>query len=187
MSSVYIKYNAEKPGDLLFIVALQPHPTFRLVPHSGFDLECDATMTLSELLLGFDRVVTVHLDGRHLEVKHQGTIDPGSKSRILIKGEGLLTGRPAMPHRTSSGVSGSSSTSRDSSRSKKGSTQARGDLWICVQAEESLAQWIETLSAEQKEQLTKLLPPKRPALDVEPNQLCKCTNAVVLTVRHVMA
>lgn len=178
-----MQYNAEKPGDLLFIIALQPHPTFRLLPSSGYDLECDATLTLSEMLLGFDRVVTIHLDGRYLQVKHTQPIEPGSNCRILLKGEGLLMKRPSLSTRTSSDYSSKSNGSKGASADHNGRGSKRGDLWICIRPEDNLAQWVDSLEPVQREQLAKLLPPKRPPLEVEDEELVLCPDAKVLTVR----
>lgn len=119
--------------------------------------------------------MTVHLDGRHLEVSHSETIEPGSSSRILLKGEGLWMGRPSMPTRSSS----SSSSANGLNASSKGK---RGDLWIHVKAAGSLSQWIKGLSEEQRAQFESMLPPRRPALSAEKGETTRFPEAVILSV-----
>lgn len=180
---------AEKAGDLIFIIAVQPHASFRLVDHTGFDLECDATLTLSELLLGFDRIVTVHLDGRHLQVRHRATIEPGTENRVLLRGEGLRKGKVGANRPSTSRTSSANSNNSTGSASVKGSAangEERGDLWIRLKTEQTLSHWLQSLSADQRKQLESMLPAKRPPLDVEPDQVHVMKNPQVLTVSSLI-
>ena len=64
----------------------QPHPSFE---RSGNDLLTTVKITLSESLLGFSRVVLLHLDGRGIQITSTPgkVIKPGDT--ILLKGEGM--------------------------------------------------------------------------------------------------
>ena len=75
-------------GDLIFQLSLQEDPSFSL---NGLDLLCTCRLTLSEALLGFDRTVLTHLDGRQIRVERRaGTITrPGDVQRV--RGEGMMT------------------------------------------------------------------------------------------------
>ena len=64
----------------------QPHSSFE---RSGNDLLTTVKITLSESLLGFSRVVLLHLDGRGIQITSTPgkVIKPGDT--ILLKGEGM--------------------------------------------------------------------------------------------------
>lgn len=83
------------PGDVIFHIRIAPHATFLRAAASPADLTVNVTLTLSEALLGFDRVVLVHLDGRGLRVisgRGERVIQHGDEYRII--GEGMpLRGR----------------------------------------------------------------------------------------------
>ncbi|KAK8747223.1 hypothetical protein OTU49_016691 [Cherax quadricarinatus] len=64
-----------EPGDVIIVLQEKPHEAFQ---RSGSDLMMKQTITLTEALCGFSRVVK-HLDGRNLLIKHP----PGS---VLVPG-----------------------------------------------------------------------------------------------------
>ncbi len=79
-------------GDLIIKLNLKPHETFEL---KGLDLKVRAQLSLSEALLGFERIIIKHLDGRFIKVTKQ----PGQVTRPgdvdIIKGQGMPTERQA--------------------------------------------------------------------------------------------
>ncbi|WVQ82184.1 hypothetical protein IAT38_004312 [Cryptococcus sp. DSM 104549] len=78
------------PGDVIFLIRHLPHPSFRPQPHSPGSLTILINIRLSEALLGFSRVLFIHLDGRGIHVtspRGARIIQPGST--WLIKGEGM--------------------------------------------------------------------------------------------------
>lgn len=76
------------PGDLVFVVREQEHPTFQ---RRGNDLCTEITVSLAEALTGLDRVVTTHLDGRGIAIKvsqpRGKVLRPGEV--LKIKGDGM--------------------------------------------------------------------------------------------------
>jgi DnaJ family protein A protein 2 len=73
-------------GDVVFVLQLQKHPSFE---RSGTDLLTNVTVTLSEALFGFSRILVTHLDGRGVRV----TSPPGKiikpNDSIVLRGEGM--------------------------------------------------------------------------------------------------
>lgn len=83
----------QQAGDIILIVHITPHPTFKLIPTTN-DLKVSISITLSEALLGFERVVLTHLDGRGLRIRVPSPGRPGCRvlkhgDELLIKGEGF--------------------------------------------------------------------------------------------------
>ncbi|CEH17022.1 -domain-containing protein [Ceraceosorus bombacis] len=74
-------------GDLIFTLQLQPHTSFEI---RGLDLHTKCHITLSESLLGFERTILTHLDGRHLKWKSKSgkIVRPGETQRVV--GEGMM-------------------------------------------------------------------------------------------------
>jgi len=76
----------DPPGDVVFILQAVSHPSFE---RSGKDLLTRITITLSEALFGFSRILLTHLDGRGVEV----TSPPGKiiqpNDSIVLRGEGM--------------------------------------------------------------------------------------------------
>lgn len=74
-----------KTGDLVIRLDAKDHPTFSM---DGLDLLVHVQMSLSEAILGFDRVVLKHLDGRLVRVaKPPGHITtPGAVDKITGQG-----------------------------------------------------------------------------------------------------
>lgn len=80
-----------EPGDIIFAVKQKPHPTFTV---KGLDLLTTVRLTLSEALLGFDRTIVTHLDGRNIKLSRPvpgqagaKIVRPGDVERI--RGEGM--------------------------------------------------------------------------------------------------
>jgi DnaJ family protein A protein 2 len=71
---------------VVFILKASPHDSFE---RSGNDLLTNVTITLSEALLGFSRILIRHLDGRGVQV----TTPPGKiikpDDSIVVRGEGM--------------------------------------------------------------------------------------------------
>ena len=91
------------PGDVTFTLKVIPHHAFRFRKVFSTDLQATITLTLSEALLGFERVILTHLDGKGLTVKQPGPGMPDYRvithgDTLVIKGEGY-PGR----HKTSRG------------------------------------------------------------------------------------
>jgi DnaJ family protein A protein 2 len=82
----------QEPGDIVFHIVEVPHDRFT---RRGADLQADITVSLAEALLGFERVVLTHLDGRGISISTAAsTTQP--KPRILrpdqvlkVEGEGM--------------------------------------------------------------------------------------------------
>jgi DnaJ family protein A protein 2 len=68
------------------LLKTQKHESFERI---GDDLVTHVTITLSEALLGFDRILLTHLDGRGIKV----TSPPGKiikpHDTIILRGEGM--------------------------------------------------------------------------------------------------
>ena len=73
-------------GDVVFLLKVIPHESFE---RSGNDLLTHITITLSEALLGFSRVIITHLDGRGIKL----STPPGKiikpQDSIVLRGEGM--------------------------------------------------------------------------------------------------
>lgn len=136
---------SSRAGDLLVTVRTAPHPTFRLAPSGASsaraaDLHTTVSMTLSEALLGCERVVLRTLDGRALRLKLPAPGQAGWRvlqtgDEVTIKGEGM-----------------------------RRSGAQPGDLRCRIEVEQPGPRWADALGAEQVKALETLLPPKRPDL-----------------------
>ena len=73
-------------GDVVFLLKAIPHESFE---RSGNDLLTHISITLSEALLGFSRVIITHLDGRGIKL----STPPGKiikpQDSIVLRGEGM--------------------------------------------------------------------------------------------------
>ncbi|KAF9466534.1 DnaJ-domain-containing protein [Collybia nuda] len=115
-------------GDVVFVLKLTPHASFE---RSGKDLLTNVTITLSEALFGFSRILLTHLDGRGIQVSSPRgrIIKPGDS--IVLRGEGMpLPKRP----------------------------DEKGDLYVILAIEMPDEQWLKTVD---HKVLGELLPPKR--------------------------
>src|SRR6266480_293589 len=70
---------ASEPGDIIFHLVELPHDIFQ---RAGADLSAKLDITLAEALLGFNRVVLEHLDGRGIQLHH-----PNEDGKILRPGQ----------------------------------------------------------------------------------------------------
>ncbi|KAG8857590.1 hypothetical protein FRB96_005608 [Tulasnella sp. 330] len=115
-------------GDLIFVLRLEPHTAFE---RSGPDLLTTVHITLSEALLGFDRILITHLDGRGIRVTSEKNKIIRSNDTIVIRGEGMpILKRP----------------------------EDKGDLFITFQVDFPSEEWLNGLDLKSLEQL---LPPKK--------------------------
>ena len=74
------------PGDVTFIVKAQKHESFERMDN---DLITHVTITLSEALLGFSRILLKHLDGRGIKVSSPPGKVVKPQETIILKGEGM--------------------------------------------------------------------------------------------------
>ncbi|KAH9481641.1 DnaJ protein-like protein ANJ1 [Psilocybe cubensis] len=122
-------------GDVIFILKTNPHESFE---RSGNDLLTHVTITLSEALLGFSRIILTHLDGRGISLTSpRGKIIKPQDS-IVIRGEGM----PVYKH-----------------------PQEKGDLYVIFDIEMPDQEWLRTVDVKSVEAI---LPPKRQNVDPLP-------------------
>lgn len=139
-------------GDVIFILKASAHDSFE---RSGNDLLANVTITLSEALLGFSRIILTHLDGRGVKM----TTPPGKiikpSDSIVLRGEGM----PIYKH-----------------------SDEKGDLYVVFTIEMPTEDWLTTVDVQvnvwlctsvivlthQLQALEKLLPPKRTEVDPLP-------------------
>ncbi|KAF9000606.1 DnaJ C terminal domain-containing protein [Cyathus striatus] len=118
-----------------FVLKATPHESFE---RSGNDLLTKVTITLSEALLGFSRILLTHLDGRGIKVSSPpGKIIKPDES-IVIRGEGMpIHKRP----------------------------DEQGDLYVIISIQMPDEGWLK--SVDQKA-LASLLPPKKAEVEPYP-------------------
>nr|XP_019046093.1 chaperone regulator [Kwoniella bestiolae CBS 10118]OCF25023.1 chaperone regulator [Kwoniella bestiolae CBS 10118] len=128
-------------GDIIFLIRHLPHPSFKPQPHTQGGLSILISIRLSESLLGFSRILFIHLDGRGIQIeskKGERIIKPGSI--YTIKGEG-------MPIR---------------------GTGRKGDMYVRFDVEFPTIDWAKHQILETGEGDTKVeLPGKKPDLRIE--------------------
>lgn len=132
------QYPDQRPGDVILIIMLLPHISFVLVPQT-IHLQTEVTLTLSEALLGFDRLLLTHLDGRGIRVSQPPPGQPGH--RVFSDGDVFKVKGEGYPKRKS---------------------ETRGDLVIRVEVEMPTSKDMAALTKDGTSHLEKLLPPKRP-------------------------
>ena len=79
-----------RPGDVIFHISHKPHLIFKPRPRQLADLMVTANIRLSEALLGFNRILFIHLDGRGIRAESkrgERVIQPGAE--WVIRGEGM--------------------------------------------------------------------------------------------------
>ncbi|GAA5985479.1 hypothetical protein JCM5350_004012 [Sporobolomyces pararoseus] len=90
--------DSSAPGDLHLTILPLPHPTFTLLPSLGSSrpssLETTLSLTLSESLLGFSRLILLHLDGRALRASSPPPGRPGW--RVLKTGDEVMISHEGM-------------------------------------------------------------------------------------------
>ncbi|KAH8831526.1 DnaJ C terminal domain-containing protein [Flagelloscypha sp. PMI_526] len=122
-------------GDVVFVLKSKPHETFE---RAGNDLLTHTTITLSEALLGFSRVLITHLDGRGIKVSSPPRKIIKPDDTIVIRGEGMPVYKNA---------------------------DTKGDLYIIFKIEMPDSTWLRRVD---QEALARLLPPKKEELDPLP-------------------
>ncbi|UKZ79139.1 hypothetical protein TrVFT333_006889 [Trichoderma virens FT-333] len=128
------QYPDQIPGDIVFTLVEEPHDVFSRL---GNDLSAELTVSLSEALVGFNRVVLKHLDGRGIQLNRPRGKVLKPVDCIKIPGEGMPM--------------------------KRG--DARGDLYLLVKVEFPEDDWLKDDSA--YDALAKMLPPPLPAVEAE--------------------
>ena len=73
-------------GDVIFVLKASPHESFE---RSGNDLLTNITITLSEALLGFSRIILTHLDGRGVKMSSPPGKIIKPQDSIVLRGEGM--------------------------------------------------------------------------------------------------
>jgi DnaJ homolog subfamily A member 2 len=76
--------DAEKPGDLIFVIYINPHSVFKI--ENDYDLVVEKSISLAQSLCGFKMSIN-HLDNREIEIEHREIVIPDS--RKILKNEGL--------------------------------------------------------------------------------------------------
>lgn len=74
------------PGDVFFVLETKRHECFE---RSGADLLAHVSITLSEALLGFSRVILTHLDGRGINFSSPKGKIYKTGDTIALRGEGM--------------------------------------------------------------------------------------------------
>ncbi|KDR78916.1 hypothetical protein GALMADRAFT_64281, partial [Galerina marginata CBS 339.88] len=122
-------------GDVIFVLKAAPHESFE---RSGDDLLAHVTITLSEALLGFSRIILTHLDGRGVKL----TTPPGkivkSQDSIILREEGMPVYRRP---------------------------DEKGDLYVIFDIEMPDKDWLKTVDIQAVEAI---LPSKRVDVDPQP-------------------
>ncbi|KAG8832405.1 hypothetical protein FRC17_001386, partial [Serendipita sp. 399] len=117
-------------GDIVFVLAQKPHDAFE---RAGSDLLAHVRITLSEALLGFERVILTHLDGRGIrfDSRREGAKKIyKSGDTVIIRGEGMPIWKKEMA------AAGRRSTS---------GPVERGDLFVVFEIEMPGDDWLETV------------------------------------------
>ncbi|KAK5994579.1 DnaJhomolog xdj1-like protein [Cladobotryum mycophilum] len=122
------------PGDIVFTLVEEPHDNFSRL---GNDLSAELTVSLSEALTGFKRVVLTHLDGRGISIERQ-------RGKVLRPGDCLKVPGEGMPV-------------------KRG--ESKGDLYLLVKVEFPEDDWLEEDAT--YDSLAKILPAPLPSLESE--------------------
>jgi len=123
------------PGDVIFVLKTQRHESFE---RSGSDLLATVSITLSEALLGFDRILINHLDGRGVRVTSpQGKVINAGMT-IILRNEGMPTYK---------------------------NPDVRGNLYIVLEVEMPSENWIGSVD---HKALASLLPPKKTDIEPLP-------------------
>ncbi|KAJ7510373.1 hypothetical protein B0H11DRAFT_1958726 [Mycena galericulata] len=122
-------------GDVIFILRLTPHESFE---RAGSDLLTNVTITLSEALFGFSRILITHLDGRGVQV----TSPPGKiikhADTIVLRGEGMPVYKQP---------------------------DTKGDLYITFTIEMPDNEWLKNVD---QKTLLSLIPPKKADIEPRP-------------------
>ncbi|KAJ9105459.1 hypothetical protein QFC21_001830 [Naganishia friedmannii] len=126
------------PGDVILRLRVHSHPAFHTGPSGSRDLYYTANITLSESLLGFQRILFYHLDGRGIKV------DCPAGERIIKHGDTFFIKGEGMP--------------------KNASTRNRaGDLYVKFNVEMPDLEWVRKQQSQLRgsETINVTLPPKK--------------------------
>ncbi|KZT51738.1 DnaJ-domain-containing protein, partial [Calocera cornea HHB12733] len=118
----------QQPGDVILRLHLRPHAAFE---QHGLHLLTTVHITLSEALLGFERVALTHLDGRGIRLASPPGKAIASQSVFRVPGEGMPAYRRP---------------------------ETRGDLFVLFEIEMPSPEW---LRGADRGALEKLLPPRK--------------------------
>lgn len=137
------EYPGQQAGDIILVIHIVPHSYFKLIPNTN-DLKVSISITLAEALLGFERVVLTHLDGRGLRVR---VPSPGSPAhRVFCHGDELIIKGEGFPGRRSHLI---------------------GDLRVRILLEMPTAEHMASINPEQQSVLERCLPSKRPSIETQ--------------------
>lgn len=101
-------------GDIVLVLETKPHDSFE---RAGGDLLANVRITLSEALLGFSRVILIHLDGRGINFSSPPNKIYKSGDTIVLRGEGMpLHGK-----------------------------SVKGDLYVLFEVEMPSEEWLQTV------------------------------------------
>jgi len=104
-------------GDVIFMLIASQHKSFE---RNGNDLLTHVTITLSEALLGFSRVILTHLDGRGIKFS-------SPKRKIIKPGDAIVIREEGMPvHKR---------------------PHEKGNLYVIFDVEMPTADWLRTVDA----------------------------------------
>nr|XP_019010770.1 chaperone regulator [Kwoniella pini CBS 10737]OCF49551.1 chaperone regulator [Kwoniella pini CBS 10737] len=77
-------------GDIIFLIRYKIHPSFKPQPNSIGGLSILISIRLSEALIGFSRILFIHLDGRGIKIESKkGERIIKQNSIYIIKNEGM--------------------------------------------------------------------------------------------------
>ncbi|CAA7266930.1 unnamed protein product [Cyclocybe aegerita] len=122
-------------GDVVFILKAAVHDSFE---RSGNDLLTHVTITLSEALLGFSRIILTHLDGRGVKLSSPPGKIIKPQDSIVLRGEGMPIHKRA---------------------------DEKGDLYVIFDIEMPTEEWMKSIDLKA---LAAVLPPKRVDVDPQP-------------------
>ncbi len=87
---LYLTFSSFKPGqppeDVVFVLRCAQHDSFE---RAGDDLLMHVSITLSEALLGFSRILIKHLDGRGIHLRSPSGKIIKHHDSIVLRGEGM--------------------------------------------------------------------------------------------------
>ncbi|KZO96610.1 DnaJ-domain-containing protein [Calocera viscosa TUFC12733] len=124
----------QQPGDVILRLHLRPHTSFE---QHGLHLLTTVHITLSEALLGFERVALTHLDGRGIRLASPPGKAIASQSVFRVPGEGMPAYRRP---------------------------ETRGDLFVLFEIEMPSEEFLRSVD---RKALERLLPPRKKELQPE--------------------
>ncbi|TFY82878.1 hypothetical protein EWM64_g1132 [Hericium alpestre] len=123
-------------GDVIFVLKAKPNDSFE---RSGNDLLTSVKITLSEALLGFDRILVNHLDGRGIHLSSPPGKVIKSGQTLVLRGEGMPTYK---------------------------TPDQKGNLYVVLEIEMPDEQWMQNID---RKTLESLLPPKKSDVEPRPD------------------